>query len=410
MKTGNKHLKTDANGFVLPLVIVLIIVLFFIGGGLLTLGFEARIQALRNTQDIYARAAADAGVAQALLKMNNKILAEPTWDNSTLGLLAETDVHLPNSNADYSFNITGSPATGFTIVSTGTSGIRQRTIYATTRLKSVFDYTVLVKRNLVLYPNTSVIGYNSTTGEVGVPIQIGTASLEDDSIIILNNATVDGDVLVGVGGEPDDIINSKGVITGITDDLPQIVFFPEIDKPDLSDATPANLTIKGTTVTITGSGNYDSINLSQQATISGILEIDGTVQLYVTGDIELGQGCEIVIKNNGSSLELYLVGDMSAKEDAGINNETTIPGNFKLFGVGSEEQIIELKAKNDFYGAVYAPYADISIKAGGDIFGSFTGDNFEMKSKSVISGDAALLDVDINDTGVYFAINSWREE
>ena len=73
-------------------------------------------------------------------------------------------------------------------------------------------------------------------------------------------------------------------------------------------------------------------------------------------------------------------------------------------------QIIELKAKNDFYGAVYAPNASISIKAKGDIYGSFVGNDFELKSYGKVHYDKALAEANIDDTSVYFAVNSWREE
>jgi hypothetical protein len=81
-----------------------------------------------------------------------------------------------------------------------------------------------------------------------------------------------------------------------------------------------------------------------------------------------------------------------------------------LFGTGPEGQEIDLKAKTDFYGAVYAPNAEIGIKAGGDMYGSFVGDSYEMKSKSTFNYDIALREVTINDEDARLYVQSWGEQ
>jgi len=393
------------SGFVLPLVVLVMVIVIILGYGILSLGLNSRIKAIRNTQDICAVEAGEACITQALRKMNDKLVSEQIWDNSTLNELAMTDVALPLTDAAFSFDITGDPIGGFTIGSTCGSGEQQRKFYATTRLRTVFEFAIIVKENLTLFPNSEVIAYNSLTGETELSTKIGTASIGEDSVIIMNGATVNGDVLVGVTGDPEVVIKSSGTITGTTDSLSMEVPFPEVTVPD---GYISQGSINGST-TLTGpgdNGEYSNIDLGN----GEVLEIVGPVEMHVTGDIDMKNGSEIKISDDGtSSLILYLDGNWESKEGAGINNETLTPASFMLYGTGDEGQTIDLKAKNDFYGAVYAPNASLGIKAGGDIYGSFVGTNFEMKSNSVFHYDVALCNIGINDPGVFFTIKRWWE-
>ncbi|MFC1737776.1 hypothetical protein ACFL1G_01855 [Planctomycetota bacterium] len=398
---GKKRKKNNSRGFVLPLITALIVILAFTGVGLLNLGQHARLRSITTTADIRARAAADAGLVQVIHLLNKKVDDDTIWNNDELPTM--TDIALPNSSETFSFTVTGTPSS-FNIVSTGESVNAQRKVYSTTMLKSVFNFAVAVQKNLSLYPNSAVTGYNSKSGKKDLKIQIGTNSVGDDSVIVMNGSSVNGDVYVGVGGDPANVIRSKGTITGETRDMPQEIYFPPVSPPE-------SLFYKGfikqsVTIIPFRSGEYSYINLGN----SEVITVDGgDVVLYVTGDVDLGNGAEIVIKA-GSSLDVYIDGDWISKEGAEITNEHGLASHFNLFGTGEPGQIIELKAKNEFYGTVYAPDASVGIKAGGDIFGSFVSNDFELKSKSTVYYDTELAEVNIDDIGIYFTVNSWREE
>jgi choice-of-anchor A domain-containing protein len=141
----------------------------------------------------------------------------------------------------------------------------------------------------------------------------------------------------------------------------------------------------------------------------GVLEVDGgEVVLHVTGDIKLGQSCEIVIRE-GSSLVIYLEGDLVASNDSSITNDSKLAKNFMLYGIG-EEQNLDLKAKTGWYGAVYAPEADVTIKASADVYGSFVCRTFENMNGNFVYYDAALRDTSIDDVGASFVVARWHEE
>jgi len=392
------------SGFLLAFVAGIIVVLVLLGGGLLAIGSTARIQAIRSTSDIMARAAADAGLTRCLYLMNRKAVSEEVWDNSTLSAIYASDVRLEGSDEYYSFDVAGDPS-GFTITSVGTSGLSTRTITATTSLRSVFENAAVVKRKVILYPNSSVVGYNSSTG-AHVPARVGTNSIMPNAVVLNSGARIDGDLMIGVNGDPDEVILNNGVITGQSGPLSYQMSFPEVEAPAMT-GPDTNINVKAGTLSLGSgdSGRYSSISASNK----GLIEIDGNVVVHVTGGIDLGNECEITIKS-GSSLVIYIDGDFEGKNGSSINNENMLAEDFLLFGTGDPGQIIDLKAKSEFYGAVYAPNASMEVKAGGDIYGSFVGYDFEMKSKSVFHYDAALSSGGIDDDGVYFTVNRWREE
>jgi hypothetical protein len=403
IKNKRKRTKNLKNGFALPLVAAIIVILIMMGTSMLSLGQHARIRSIRTTSDISARAAADAGLAKAIFLLNKKAIDEITWNNNELPSMEEV-VSLPSSNETYNFNITGDPGTEFTIVSTGWSGLAERKVYASTRMRGIYDFAIAVKKNLVLYPNSKVNGYNSKSGKSDLKIEIGTNSVGDDSVIVMNGAAVNGDVYIGPGGDPDVVIKSKGEITGDTYSLSMEVYYPPVDSPT---GLPYKGFIKdNVTINPADSGEFSYIALGN----SEVITIDGgDVVMYITGDIGMGNGAEIIIEP-GSTLTMYIDGDWESKEGSGINNLDGIPANCTIYGTGEPEQTIDLKAKNELYATVYAPEAEVGVKAGGDIYGSFTAHDFELKSKSTVNYDTELSDKDIDDVGIYFAVSSWREE
>lgn len=382
-----KLLKSERKGTVMALMLVALMVLLLTGVGLLSMGLRSRIFALRTASDIAARSAADAGLAKALFEMNKKLKVKP-WNDSTLPQI--TSEALPGCDATFSYTITGDSSRGYVVESVGNYGRAERKVRSTLRLRGLFDSAILVKETITLKMGTLVDGYDSSNpGAEDVPVQIATTSTEPGSISLEPGGTVDGEALVGVDG-----------------------YFPVVTTPVLPDM--GTVDIQGTNLTIgpADSGKYAGISVTRGTGGAGALVIDagadgGEVVLHVTGDIWLGQDCELVIKPN-TSLVIYLDGDLVAGNSSEINNETQDSTSFVLYGTG-EDQNFDLKAKTEWCGAVYAPNADVSIKAGSTVSGSFISSNFLAGSGSLILYDMALRDATTSDVGVYFVVDRWFE-
>lgn len=401
-----KLVRSRPKGAVLPLVLLVVVILLAAGMGLLGLGFHSRIFAVQTASEIAARCAVDAGLTKAVFEMNEKLKTEP-WDNSSLPLAA--DEALPNCDAVYTYTVTGDLASGYSIQSIGKSGRAQRQATSDLKLQGPFECAIFVKADLTLKAGTVVDGYNSSDAtKTDVELEIGTNSTAAGSVTLNMGVTVDGDVLVGEDGDVATVIQDLGAATGERYALTETTEFLPVTAPNLPDM--GMIGVHGTTLTIgpADSGTYTEIAL-KRAPDPGILEITGgDVVLHVTGDIDLGQDCEIIIRPD-ASLTLYLDGNLTAGNNSGINNQNA-PASFKLYGTGGAGQTFDIKAKGEFSGAVYAPNADVVINAGGDVYGSFLGSSFQMNSGGNFYYDEMLKEVSVNDEAVQFVMKTWSEQ
>ncbi len=406
-----KTLRFKRRGSALVLVTIAAVLLTLVGMGLLQVGLCSRLFAIRSVHKIKAYSAADAGLTMAIYEMNEK-LKDQSWNDSKLP--EATKVCLPYCDAVCSYIVTGDSGSGYSITSIGESGLAQRTVSTTIELKGLFDNAILTKANLMLKSGTLINGYNSQNPlDTDTDADIATQSTADSSITLNSGVIVNGDVRVGIGGNPDTAIKDLGATiegskygAGEKDPLPQIT-------------APTNLFYMGTAIDAKGStvtigpadnGTYTGISLKSTGQ-PGVLEVyGGAVELHITGDIEIGQSCEIVVKD-GSSLVLYVDSDIHCRENSGITveNPAKEAETLKLYATGEGTQNFEIKAKSEWIGAIYAPNADVDLYASGDIYGSITANNFEFKAGGNYHYDKALKKVTIDDEGVRFVIKRWQE-
>ena len=400
-----RQLKSKKIGSALSLMVVVVVILTLMGMALLSLSLQTRVSAVRTSQGIKARWAADAGLVKAVVEMNNRLTAK-TWSDDSMP--AVTNEALFQSDQSFSYQVGKDGGGNYTITSTGITGPATKRVYATMGLKGLFDSAILVKDRISLMPNTLITGYNSQDAtDTDFDLQIGTTSTAADSIPIGPGTVIEGDVFAGFGGDPNTVIGSGGTITGQKFSLHEEIDFPVITPPPLPDTGTA-LTATGTTTTLdpTGSGKYTGIDLSQ----SGVLEIQGgDVELYITGSIDMGNDCEIIVRP-GSSLILYIDGDINADNSGGINNQAGNVKDFQLYATGTSEQVFNMKAKSSIFGTIYAPDVDIMMYPNTELRGAIVGKNVTFKSGGVFYYDEALRNVSVDDVGARFIVRRWRED
>ena len=407
-KTESLRDSCGRGGFALAAMLCAVIILLIIGTGILSVGLHSRGFAVRTSSDMVARCAADAGVTKAVFQMNEKLKVIP-WDDSLLPqVISET---LPNSNATYSYAVAGDLGSGYRLKSKGKYGLQEKIISCSLSLVGPFEHAILGQEAIILKAGTLVDGYNSgDPWDTNVEVQIGTTSILPDSIILNSGVVINGNVVVGVGGSVDTVIKDLGATTYRRYAMLEEIELPLITAPEELVDMGSDIKVHGKTLIVgpTDNGQYSEIELKKAAN-PGILEINGgDVVLYITGDISLGQECQIVIKD-GSTLVLYLDGNLDAATNAGINNES-VPSSLKIFGTSTEEQYLTLKAKSETLGAIYAPNAVVIIMSDNDIYGSVTAKIFELKTGGNFLYDEALRYVTTDDDAVRFVIRQWREE
>ena len=407
MKTRYIKLKKAhrSQGAVLAIMVMLILLLSLTSLALIRVGQEARMRTVRNVADNGARFAADAGIERAVYQMNQSlqlgwwyIYGMPSYYSEALSGCGD---------AEYTVTYTGDLSSGYTITSVGQYNNADQTIQATVVLTSPIaeGYAILTKNLLDMKNKSTVSAYNSSDpSDPEVSVAIGTLSTKSDSIDMKNGAVVEGDVYVGVGADPDQVVKTKNTssIEGEIFAMPMTYNLPSVDAPFYL-ASLGKIDGKNISLSFWDSGKYSEIDISN----NGTLEIDGNVVLYITGDITLNNNAALKVKK-GSSLTLYFDGDIEAKNGSKINNEAEVPAQLKIYGTG-ENQSIDLKNGSDIHAVVYAPDADMVIHNKVDAYGSFIVDSFELKNSGNVYYDTALKDVSVTDECVFFKVSRWEE-
>jgi hypothetical protein len=393
---------TLRNGSAMALVLLAVVILLVMGTGLLSLGLHGRMLGVRTSSEITARCAADAGLTKAIFEMNEKLKVTP-WDGNSLP--QSIDEALLNCDATLSYTVTGDVNNGYAVVSIGSSGWAERSINTTLRLQGPFEYAILAVEGLDIKNNNLVTGYNPYTGETNLKAEIGTASTTAGAIQLGLGTTINGDVIVGVGGDPDTVIVNDGIITGGTYAASKKYIFPSITAPVLPDM--GTIDVDSTTMVLTpaDNGQYAGIIANNQS----ILEIDGgDVVLYVTGNINMNNLSEIQIKD-GSSLTIYTDGNISCLNSSGVNNLTGFTRNFKVYSTGSGEQLFEIQNNSSVFGLVYGPNVNVTIMNGAKLYGSVVAKTFSLQNNGTFYYDVTERNIKVDDEAVRFVIERWQE-
>jgi hypothetical protein len=136
----------------------------------------------------------------------------------------------------------------------------------------------------------------------------------------------------------------------------------------------------------------------------------GDVVLHLTGDIQLENSCEIIVKA-GSTLTIYTDGNIHSRNGSSISTENPpeAANTLQIYATGEGKQFFDVKAKSEFTGTIYAPDDDVVLYAKGDAYGSIIADSFNYMAGGNFYFDEALKKVNVDDEAVVFVVNRWYE-
>jgi len=467
MKTKKLKYKKFRRGSLIGLILIIGVCLAILGWGMLHMGFGSRLNAAISQFSIDARISADAGLTDALYKMNLAYYYPASYSMPING-----SGNLANSNGSYSFTLDSFEDYNYRIDSTGTSGRETRIVHAYTKRESFFDYALFVTNDMSINSKTLIDGYDSDVGPYdpdgansGLPIEIGSNTTHprqgptDDGIFLHSDVEITGNIAVGPGVPEDDFWTEGGGDKGVIDGNPDSVtgsaysLLEPYTWGNILDLMPPTYEYVHTTAAgelsdiIIESGNHLTIGnedliineegveldrITPSWTImcrdldikqGGILEIYGPPQpdptdpnvpvvIYVTGDLLMGQGAQILL-TNGYCLSIFVGEQFKSPAEGCLLTNMTTPDNprpkyFEIFGISSEVVEWVLGNSETFYGVIYAPNANLTIHNSGEIFGSIAARNISLNNSGEIHYDMTLA-----QEAKYFAgyvINRWWEE
>lgn len=442
MNNKKGKIKNSKRGMVLVIAVIMVLILALLGIGLLHLGKNARLQAVKDVLQISSRSAADAGIEHAVRYMidswdanTNKpawlaLWNDPTvWTNPAVPATPVNYSSVPVSlggtfgNETFTYNIyKGTRPAGYQIISIGTAAAVTRIVHSAVVLRSAF-FGIGAKENININ-----VGGNLGTVPVGDTLLVQTNSITSPpsgGIMLRQGLNVPGDVICGPGGDTDvAIIEKKNVvITGETDAAEDYIPFPSIYPPSLTAGSWTVDPNDPTKASISSSMQLSSLTVGAPSTVT-TLYVTGDIDIYSTGNVLLSSGANLIV-TAGSSLTLYLGSSLDAKNGAYITyegvpmnpdpvvDEALIIEAAKAISIKGTDTCTSVNLYNSgsFYGAVYAPEAAIDIDNGAGFYGAASGRSVNIRNSGVYMYVPSLFDfpdVEVLYMGVKHG--SWWEE
>lgn len=395
MKTNNK------TGFTMALVLMVIILLLLLGTSLLSLSKNTYVASIRRSQEIAAKCAADAGLTMAISQLARAYELK-TLDLANLPTVPTANIE--NSDASFGYTVYLDAASNIIVDSTGTSGPCSRTVHCNVDVESGRFEHALFADSFDIKNNAFIDGYNSNYGPYGginvIITSIGTNNTADGAIKLDKIGDLKGDIIVGPGSDPAKVID-QGRHFEVTGEMSAAD-----EEKNIPILTPPPLTYKGPTAqgTITESGIYDQIN-----SINGEeIIIEGNITLHITGKVELSNNSTLVI-NADSSLTLFIGDTFVMSNGGGINNLTEKPPKCRIFSTATTQIDYDFNNTGTFYGALYAPNANVLINNNAIIYGAIVAKELNIDNSSEIYGDRALIKGIYNDADTKLTKGKWWE-
>ncbi len=397
----------NKKGSVLIIVFLTIMVLSLVGGAMFWRTISERSSAKAYKESTQAFWLAEAGAQRALWEINGN----GSWDNWD-----DCEDGTPNCKElakgvydNYEVRIEGFGGSNPEIISTGygPSDSYYREIKVTLEGSGLFSYAAFGDNSVTLGGNGATDSYNSADGDYGGENiasngDVGTNG-DDEGAVTVNgdNAQVNGSASTGPDGTIEGEENVTGAKTHDNNVQLSAISIPS-ELSGLSEDEEKKLSNDDDSQTLSaGDYHFSSIQIS-----GGTLTLDGTVRIYLTDShsLTISGGGSLTV--NGQ-LELYVTGDCNVGGN-GIVNDSGLPSNLVVYSThesSGESNGFTLSGNSAFYGAVYAPNANLAVTGDGDIYGALVGKTVNVSGNGDIHYDEALQDLG----GGGYTIASWKE-
>lgn len=244
---------------------------------------------------------------------------------------------------------------------------------------SAFGYAALARGSIDFTGNCTTDSYKSSL--VDYPQEqlrgngsIGTLATGAGVIDLWGNTTVEGDVNVGVGGNPasDIVTGGSASVSGDEGAMPEEIELPSVVVPDFQYDEVGNIIVTNGQEETLAPGNYYAPKLDLKA--NSILNLgvgyEGEINIVVE-DFSV-QSAEINIPGN-VHVNIYVSDSLETTAGARINdpNGTDIPSTPSNLTILGTPTLAEATFTGDsrIFAAIYAPDTDVIITGNQEIMG-----------------------------------------
>lgn len=283
-------------------------------------------------------------------------------------------------------------------------------------LEPVFSHSFFAHTGIQMKGNAIMDSYDSESGPYDPENPssngtIATNSTANDSIKLENNTNINGDVICGPEGNPDEVIDlrNSAVINGDTDTLRVEKQFPPIPPPE-GLIYKDNYNSDHNPLLITESAEYHDFQIKggDIVTVMGGTA-EEPITIYVNHDMKMDSNASFVVEE-GSVVEVILGHRLDMNSNSYINNLTQDAKGLVILGTDSCDQI-KFRSNQDSWTSIYTPLAEVTFESNGDFYGSLVADYIKLDSNVGLHYDESLAEWDkySEETG-NIIVKSWKEK
>ncbi len=396
MSLGNPNRRGGGGGrrrgMALALVVSVMFIFLTLGTGTLFWGFQTRLRAVRDAEQIEAKTAADAGLSKGVILMRNYESGElPSATNETVS----------GATTTYSYSVEPNLDGTFTITSAGTSASATRTVHGRVRRESSFWSGATVMGSVTMTASSQIMPLTADDS-----LRVCTNSTAPGSISLKSSSIADGDVTVGMGGDPSTVISVDGQseITGGQAPAHEPLVFPDVIVPPAVLALPSegDKTFNGAK-TLSSNHRYASLTVDGGGTK---VKIDGNITLYVTGAMAVKNSAQILVQD-GSSLILYLGGNLDF-DRGGLKEVNLRSEKVLIYGLPTCTKI-SFANSLDIYAAIYAPAADVTLNSSSQLVGAIASKSLTLSNSSTLCYTETVSEVCPYGPHAYWLDRWWED-
>ncbi len=362
MKTHMTLLKPFANqkGYVLIATYMMVMVLSASGLASFMRAHTYAREAHKQKNAIVALEMAEAGIDQAI----TQLAASTSYTGA-----AYTDFSSGNAKGGYAITVStpnGAPSTVRQIAVTGYSPSTTSTeigyktskidVYTQFPSQSFFSKAIFANNSYTNNGNGTTDSYDSdvaaySAATAGSNGDVGTNSIVAGTVTLSGNARINGDVMVGPGGNTNTIVTTSGnaTVTGTKSAASSTTVL----------TTPTTSLVSAGAMSLSGNNN---LSLSTGTYHYSSLSISGNARLTTTGEVTIYVAGTVSISGNGTA------------------SYQSLPKNLKIYSTGTSS--VSVSGNGNTYAAIYAPRSSVAVSGNGAIYGAIVGNTVSMSGRT----------------------------
>ncbi len=368
-----KKILSNQKGTAILIVLSLIAMLVAVGIMSVdrsTTDIELSFNQLHEEQSFYG---AEAGIARAMVEINRNfswrgpivdeqlggskftvIVLDSTWDST----LADTVIIRSTANRE--------------------GAAVNLEVWIAPYYFQPFIYAAYGADSIIMRNTACTDSYNSDSGSYDSTVLLEGGDIGTNGHINING---NGDIFGNASTSGGDItIDGPGTIHGDTSTSEDPMDFTMVDASDYAWAETNSLAPSG----FTGSYFYDPT--TDALTINNYDTLVLSDGVYYFSSLTLGQDASLQIAP-GANVEIYMTGDLTIGQFSSVNHG----GSATDLTVYSQGNMLELRNHTEFVGAFWGPTTNVFVENNTNVYGSIISASVNIENSACIHFDRSLL-------------------